>query len=146
MSGSSDNRWRGGPSRQASQRNSNNRDKSGAQGSGRDNNAAWGASNPPQEQHVPVRGFNAAEVKNILKPGPNETQFATPYKAHPKDGATQRSTAWGAKGKIPIRTQPSLEQTVTISTAHHMANGRDFFLELRKQIATLQRNGPPAGG
>lgn len=60
-------RWRGGPSRQASQRNSNNRDKAGGHGSARDNNAAWGASNPPQEQHIPVRGFNNAEVKNVLK-------------------------------------------------------------------------------
>lgn len=38
------------------------------------------------------------------------------------------------------------EQTITISTAQNMANGRDFFLELRKQIASLQRSGPPVGG
>ncbi|KAJ5482509.1 hypothetical protein N7475_001321 [Penicillium sp. IBT 31633x] len=126
MSGSSDNKWRGGPSRQASQRNSNNRDKTGGQGSTRDNNAAWGASNPPQEQHVPVRGFNAAEVKNILKKGPGELK-STPYKPHSKDGPNQRSTAWGPK-------------------AQNMANGKDFFLELRKQIAALQRSGPPVGG
>ncbi|KGO75789.1 hypothetical protein PITC_033730 [Penicillium italicum] len=127
MSGSSDNRWRGGPSRQASQRNSNNRDKAGGQGSTRDNNAAWSASNPPQEQHVPVRGFNTAEVKNILKAGPHETKLSTPYKSISKDGPTQRSTAWGPK-------------------AQNMANGKDFFLELRKQIASLQRSGPPVGG
>ncbi|KAJ5796760.1 uncharacterized protein N7518_005300 [Penicillium psychrosexuale] len=157
MSGSSDTRWRGGPSRQGSQRNSNNRDKTGGQGSARDNNATWGASNPPQEQHVPVRGFNTAEVKNVLKVQgltnlsrysrtswyalslppyilkPNlcaidtETKSAVPYKSHSKDGPTQRSTAWGAK-------------------AQNMANGRDFFLELRKQITSLQRSGPPVGG
>ncbi|KAJ5955454.1 hypothetical protein N7501_009733 [Penicillium viridicatum] len=127
MSGSSDNRWRGGPSRQASQRNSNNRDKTGGQGSARDNNAAWGASNRPQEQHVPVRGFNATEVKNGLKAEPNEAKFSTPYKSHSKDGPTQRSTAWGPK-------------------AQNMANGKDFFLELRKQVASLQRSGPPVGG
>ncbi|KAJ5512894.1 hypothetical protein N7463_002446 [Penicillium fimorum] len=127
MSGSSDNRWRGGPSRQASQRNSNNREKSGGQGSARDNNAAWGASNPPQEQHVPVRGFNTAEVKSTLKPGPNEIKLSTPYKPQSKDGPTQRSTACGAK-------------------AQNMANGKDFFLELRRQIASLQRSGPAVGG
>ncbi|OQE26156.1 hypothetical protein PENFLA_c007G00513 [Penicillium flavigenum] len=127
MSGSSDNRWRGGPSRQASQRNSNNRDKTGGQGGAGDNNAAWGASNPPQEQHVPVRGFNTAEVKNVLKAGHYETKMSTPYKSHFKDGPTQRSTAWGPK-------------------AQNMANGKDFFLELRKQIASLQRSGPPVGG
>ncbi|CAI7640942.1 unnamed protein product [Penicillium glandicola] len=142
MSGSSDNKWRGGPSRQVSQRNSNNRDKAGGQGSARDNNAAWGASNPPQEQHVPVRGFNTAEVKNVLK----ETKLSTPYKTHSKDGPTQRSTAWGAKGTISLRSQDTLEQTLTISTAQNMANGKDFFLELRKQIASLQRSGPPVGG
>lgn len=38
------------------------------------------------------------------------------------------------------------EQTITISTAQNMANGKDFFLELRKQIASLQRSGPPVGG
>ncbi|CAI7652833.1 unnamed protein product [Penicillium viridicatum] len=136
MSGSSDSRWRGGPSRQASQRNSNNRDKTGGQGSARDNNAAWGASNPPQEQHVPVRGFNATEVKNglkeltkllrysraswyvlslpsvLLKPNPcaidTEAKFSTPYKSHSKDGATQRSTAWGPKGTVSLRSQRTI--------------------------------------
>ncbi|KAJ5958980.1 uncharacterized protein N7479_006130 [Penicillium vulpinum] len=127
MSGSSDNRWRGGPSRQASQRNSNNRDKTAGQGNTRDNNAAWSASNPPQEPHVPVRGFNSTEVKNVMKPGPDEMNSTTPYKSHSKDGPTQRSTAWGPK-------------------AQNMANGKDFFLELRKQIASLQRSGPSVGG
>ncbi|KAJ5794535.1 hypothetical protein N7457_001134 [Penicillium paradoxum] len=134
MSGSSENRWRGGPSRQASQRNSNNRDKTGGQASARDNNAAWSASNPPQEQHVPVRGFNTAEVKNILKKGSAEgksTLYKPISKDGPKDGSkdgsNQRSAAWGPK-------------------AQNMANGRDFFLELRKQIAALQRTGPPVGG
>ncbi|CAP80216.1 Pc12g05890 [Penicillium rubens Wisconsin 54-1255] len=106
MSGSSDNRWRGGASRQASQRNSNNRDKTGGQGGAGDNNAAWGASNPPQEQHVPVRGFNTAEVKNVLK----ETKMSTPYKSHFKDGPAQRSTAWGPKGTVSFRSQHTLDK------------------------------------
>ncbi|CAG8117019.1 unnamed protein product [Penicillium olsonii] len=119
-------RWRGGPSRQASQRNAN-RDKTGGQGGARENNNAWGMSNPPQEQHVPVRGFNTAEVKNILKKGPRETKSCTPYKSTTKDGPNQRSTPSGPK-------------------AHFMGNGKDFFVELRKQIAALQRGGPPVGG
>ncbi|KAJ5318921.1 uncharacterized protein N7506_011625 [Penicillium brevicompactum] len=143
MSGHSDNKWRGGPSRQTSQRNAN-RDKTGGQGGPRDNNA-WGASNHPREQHVPVRGFNTAEVKSILKkevslhlllfylPKSNlcataiETKSSTTYKATSKDGPNQRSTATGPK-------------------AHFMGNGKDFFVELRKQIAALQRGGPPVGG
>lgn len=32
------------------------------------------------------------------------------------------------------------------SAANAMANGKDFFVELRKQVATLQRSGPPVGG
>ena len=65
-------RWRGGPSRQSSQRHANNanRDRgTGGQGDGRGGNAAWGGAGPAQEQHVPVRGFNASEAKNTLKKG-----------------------------------------------------------------------------
>ncbi|KAJ5833211.1 hypothetical protein N7474_001522 [Penicillium riverlandense] len=93
MSGSGDDRWRGGPSRQSSQRQNR-----GGQGGQRGGNAAWSGSGPAQEQHVPVRGFNAAETKSALK------------------------------------------------RANTMANGKDFFVELRKQVAILQRGGTPAGG
>lgn len=63
-------RWRG-PARQSSQRQSGNgnRDKSGGQGGPRGGNSSWGASSPAQDQHVPVRGFNAMEAKNVLKKG-----------------------------------------------------------------------------
>ncbi|KAJ5518715.1 hypothetical protein N7453_001137, partial [Penicillium expansum] len=148
MSGSSDNKWRGGPSRQASQRNSNNRDKAGGHGSARDNNAAWGASNPPQEQHIlRASGYVLLPPPSLLKPNPcaidTETKLSIAYKSHSKDGPTQRSTAWGAKGTVSLRSQDAYEQTITIFTAQNMANGKDFFLELRKQIASLQRSGPP---
>lgn len=65
-------RWRGGPSRQSSQRQQNNANReraSGGQGDGRGGNNTWAASGPTQEQHVPVRGFNASEAKNILRKG-----------------------------------------------------------------------------
>lgn len=32
------------------------------------------------------------------------------------------------------------------STANTMANGKDFFVELRKQVAVLQKSGPAIGG
>ncbi|KAJ5322505.1 hypothetical protein N7452_010794 [Penicillium brevicompactum] len=161
MSGHSDNKWRGGPSRQTSQRNAN-RDKTGGQGGPRDNNA-WGASNHPREQHVPVRGFNTAEVKSILKkevslhllffylPKSNlcatatETKSSTTYKATSKDGPNQRSTATGPKGMMPSWIA-LLYPSTHIHLAHFMGNGKDFFVELRKQIAALQRGGPPVGG
>lgn len=63
-------RWRGGPSRQSSQRHSGNGNRGGGQGGARGGGiSSPGASSPAQEQHVPVRGFNATEAKNILKRG-----------------------------------------------------------------------------
>ncbi|KAJ5929363.1 hypothetical protein N7454_007211 [Penicillium verhagenii] len=143
-------RWRG-PSRQSSQRHSGNgnRDRAaggqggqgaqGAQGAqagvqgGQQNapqsgNNAWGGSGPAQDLHVSVRGFNAAEAKNILKRGPTETKPIF-YKSSGKDTNNQRSGGpWGAKSNT-------------------MANGKDFFIELRKQVASLQKGvGPPVGG
>ncbi|KAJ5934602.1 hypothetical protein N7466_004149 [Penicillium verhagenii] len=142
MSGSVELRWRG-PSRQSSQRHSGNgnRDRAaggqggqgaqaGAQGGPQQNasqsgNNAWGGSGPAQDLHVSVRGFNAAEAKNILK---RETK-PTFYKPTGKDTNNQRSGGpWGAKSNT-------------------MANGKDFFIELRKQVASLQKGvGPPVGG
>jgi hypothetical protein len=72
-------RWRG-PSRQSSQRHSGNgnRDRgaggpgsaqSGSQGGSQGGSNAWGGSGPVQDLHVSVRGFNAAEAKNVLKRG-----------------------------------------------------------------------------
>ncbi|KAJ5655688.1 hypothetical protein N7507_007638 [Penicillium longicatenatum] len=137
MSGSTENRWRG-PSRQSSQRHSGNgnRDRgaggpggaqSGSQGGSQGGSNAWGGSGPVQDLHVSVRGFNAAEAKNVLKRGPEETKPIF-YKPTGKDTNNQRSGGpWGAKSNT-------------------MANGKDFFIELRKQVASLQKSGPPVGG
>ncbi|KAJ5577730.1 uncharacterized protein N7459_006694 [Penicillium hispanicum] len=127
MSGTGDSKWRGGPSRQSSQRHSGNgnRDRAaGGHGGARGGNAAWSSSYPAQDQHVPVRSFNAAEAKSILKREPK----ASFYKPTGKDATNQRSSGpWGSKSNT-------------------MANGKDFFVELRKQVASLQRSGPPVGG
>ncbi|OOO13408.1 hypothetical protein OAory_01011570 [Aspergillus oryzae] len=108
----------------------------------------WGESRdqlstgPAQEQHVPVRGFNAAEAKAALKRNSRGTLFCdvqTPigsltvliepkpffYKPGGKD--TNRSGPWGSKPNT-------------------MANGKDFFLELRKQITNLRQGDNVAGG
>ncbi|KAJ5191415.1 uncharacterized protein N7498_010400 [Penicillium cinerascens] len=126
MSGPGENRWRGGPSRQSSQRQSNNGNRGGGQGGPRNDNSSSGASGPSQEQHVPVRGFNASEARNLLKRGSGEPK-ATPYKPAGKDNNQRSGGPWGSK-------------------LNTMANGKDFFLELRKQVASLQRTGPPVGG
>ncbi|KAJ5745592.1 hypothetical protein N7520_010774 [Penicillium odoratum] len=153
-------RWRG-PSRQSSQRHSGNGNnhrtggqagQAGSQGGSQGGNNAWGGSSPAQDLHVSVRGFNATEAKNILKRGRTGTGvvFSTAqshclkyigsngylvaetkptfYKPNGKDTNNQRSGGpWGAKSNT-------------------MANGKDFYIELRKQVASLQKAGPPVGG
>ncbi|GAB1194189.1 hypothetical protein APSETT444_003430 [Aspergillus pseudonomiae] len=94
---------------------------------GGQNQNAWGESRdqlstgPAQEQHVPVRGFNAAEAKGALRRKPK------PFFYKPGGKDTNRSGPWGSKPNT-------------------MANGKDFFLELRKQITTLRQGNNVAGG
>ncbi|OJJ44895.1 hypothetical protein ASPZODRAFT_17809 [Penicilliopsis zonata CBS 506.65] len=139
MSGPGDERWRGGrpydPNRQSGQRQRNN--NMGQQGSGRGSPAAgmgntWGASRDaasmglPQDQHVPVRGFNAAEAKAALRRGQGEPRPFF-YKPSGKEVNNRASGPWGSK---PNTT----------------ASGKDFFLELRKQITTLRQESNVPGG
>ncbi|KAL1850567.1 hypothetical protein Plec18170_006852 [Paecilomyces lecythidis] len=100
-------------------------------GHGANSPNAWGAqqvpSGPPQEQHIPVRGFNAAESKGALRRGPGEPK-PTVYKPTGKEVNNNRASGpWGSKPNT-------------------MANGKDFFLELRKQVSALQQGGNVAGG
>ncbi|GKZ20955.1 hypothetical protein AbraIFM66951_011306 [Aspergillus brasiliensis] len=132
MSGPGEERWRGGrpydQNRHSAQRHSNARTMS-AHGGSRGGQNNWGdsrdqfASGPQQEQHVPVRGFNAAESKGALKKEPRPSY----YKPQGKDVNNRASGPWGAK-------------------PNQMANGKDFFLELRKQVTALQQGGTVAGG
>lgn len=77
-------RWRGGRpydyNRQSVQRHSAGPRSIGSQGGARGGHGAnlpnvWGGpreqvpAGPPQEQHIPVRGFNAAESKGALRRG-----------------------------------------------------------------------------
>ncbi|RAL12790.1 uncharacterized protein BO97DRAFT_477771 [Aspergillus homomorphus CBS 101889] len=142
MSGPGDDRssWRGGrPYEQnrhaaSSQRHSSSRTMS-AHGSSRggqqqntwsDPSREQPSSGPRQEQHVPVRGFNASESKAALKRGPGESRPFY-YKPQGKDTNNRASGPWGAK-------------------PNQMANGKDFFLELRKQVTALRQGSPVAGG
>ncbi|KAE8164151.1 hypothetical protein BDV40DRAFT_261375 [Aspergillus tamarii] len=136
MSGPGDDRWRGGrtydQNRQSGQRHSMHRTMSAHSGSrgGQNQNTTWGESRdqlptgPAQEQHVPVRGFNAAEAKGALKRNSREPK---PFFYKPGGKDTNRSGPWGSKPNT-------------------MANGKDFFLELRKQITTLRQGDNVAGG
>ncbi|KAL3481672.1 hypothetical protein BJX99DRAFT_218114 [Aspergillus californicus] len=140
MSGAPDDRWRGGrydQNRQPGQRQSNPRTMSahggprgGPQNSNTSNNT-WGDSReqstgPGQEQHVSVGGFNAAEAKAALKRGPGAPKSFV-YKLQGKDANNRGNGPWGSK-------------------ANTMANGKDFFIELRKQVTALRQGGTVAGG
>ncbi|PWY90729.1 hypothetical protein BO70DRAFT_358177 [Aspergillus heteromorphus CBS 117.55] len=140
MSGTGEDRWRGSrpydQNRHHSTQRHNNPSRtmsanSGSRG-GPNNTSTWGdardqfASGPQQEQHVPVRGFNAAEAKAALRKGPGESRPYY-YKPQGKDVNNRASGPWGAK-------------------PNQMASGKDFFLELRKQVTALQQGENVAGG
>ncbi|KAI9930120.1 hypothetical protein MW887_011930 [Aspergillus wentii] len=132
MSGPGEDRWRGG--RQPSQRQSGPRGMGAGSRGGQNANVgnAWADSREqglagPALEHVPVRGFNSAEAKRALRKGPGDAK--TPiYKPTGKDANNNKAGGpWGSKPNT-------------------MANGKDFFLELRKQITTLRQGGNVAGG
>jgi len=70
------------------------------------------------EGYVPANRFNAVEVKAALgrEAGP------ALYKVNEPAGARGNGSAWGAKSS-------------------HMANNQPFFVQLAKQIATLEGGG-----
>ncbi|PLN79323.1 hypothetical protein BDW42DRAFT_173190 [Aspergillus taichungensis] len=140
MSGMGEERWRGGRQydqnrHHGQQKHSLNRTMSAhsnARGGQGYNNASnnWGDSRDlsaglSPDQHVPVRGFNATESKTALKKNPGGPRPFF-YKLG-KDAGNRPSGPWGSKPNT-------------------MANGKDFFLELRKQMTTLQQGGNTAGG
>ncbi|KAL6163390.1 hypothetical protein ACJQWK_10972 [Exserohilum turcicum] len=105
----------------------------------------WGAkqakaSGPPQttatttatpaqsqpEHHVPVKDFNANEVRDFLKKKYLESTANQPAVYHkvPGDSVSNRSSgAWGKGGTMP----------------HLMPTGQDFFTQLKKQLASLDQ-------
>ncbi|KAL8971823.1 MAG: hypothetical protein Q9183_000868 [Haloplaca sp. 2 TL-2023] len=83
---------------------------------------------PAQEQHVALNGFNAQDARDSLKNAfASANKKTTVYK-----GPAQPS---GNKSGAPWATKPNT-----------MGNGKDFFLELRKQISAIQQNGPERAG
>ncbi|GIC93510.1 uncharacterized protein Aud_009998 [Aspergillus udagawae] len=135
MSGPGEERWRGGrpydQNRQSGQRHSNSRNMGAHSGNrGGQSSAPWTdsreplATGPSQEQHVPVRGFNAAELKAALRREPKPFF----YRPSGKDANNNRASGpWGTKPNT-------------------MANGKDFFLELRKQVTALRQGATVPGG
>ncbi|KAF2709615.1 hypothetical protein K504DRAFT_491075 [Pleomassaria siparia CBS 279.74] len=114
---------------------------------------ATGGGGAPQsptaqaDSHVPVREYNAGEVKEFLKkryldsiggnapskdtsvmnnasnPAPPPDQPSVFHKVQ-GDSVKRSSGAWGSRGNMP----------------HLLPSGQDFFLHLKKQLATLEQN------
>jgi len=80
----------------------------------------------PEEQHVSVRGFNGRETRDALRKGFQDAINAADskpvvYKVSGGESNSARTTGpWVPKSKT-------------------MANGQDFFVQLRKGMASLQQ-------
>ncbi|KAJ4992710.1 hypothetical protein SVAN01_01756 [Stagonosporopsis vannaccii] len=135
MSGAGENRWR---------RPGQGNPKDGRQQASPSPGNAWGnkaahsnkptstgqitSAPAPKEEHVPVRDFNAVEVRDYLKKKYRETVAEHPAVYHKVEGDSvpkRSSGVWGARGG---------------GTSHKMPNGQNFFDVLKKQLASLDQN------
>ena len=90
----------------------------------------------PEEPHVPMNNFNATEIEALLNASANEeVEHYKPDKPTPKAGG-----AWGAKRESHLNLG-GRSYILTVFAAGTMANGKDFWLELRRQVTELQANG-----
>ncbi|KAL5398969.1 hypothetical protein PMIN02_001046 [Paraphaeosphaeria minitans] len=97
-----------------------------AKGQGGAERAPAQAPSVPAEQHVPVKDFNAGEVKEFLKKKYLESVTDQPSAYHKVQGdsvAKRSSGAWGSRGNMP----------------HLMPSGQDFFTQLKKQLVALDQ-------
>ncbi|KAM5504114.1 hypothetical protein McanMca71_003744 [Microsporum canis] len=126
--------------------------------------AAWTGppGGPSREPHIPVRGFNSVELKDALRKGIVETPLQegrTGWYANSLK-VTYRKTfplANPLAADVPEEPQPVIYRPTGKdgnpvrpsgpwgSKPNSMANGKDFFLELRKQISGLQQSNVQGG-
>ncbi|KAI8937697.1 hypothetical protein NX059_005398 [Plenodomus lindquistii] len=145
MSGAGENRWRrqGQTNRQNQDRSSGTstptKDGPRPQPNTAPSGGAWGAKGKPSgpapvssapaqatEQHVPVRDFNANEVKDFLRKKYLESTAGQPSVYHKVEGDSvpkRSSGAWGAKSN---------------NMAHLMPSGQSFFTHLKKQLGSIE--------
>ncbi|KAL8706757.1 MAG: hypothetical protein Q9201_000282 [Fulgogasparrea decipioides] len=83
---------------------------------------------PGQEQHVPLNGFNTQDVRDTLRTAFNSVNRKVA-------GYKTPNQAQGTKPGAPWASRPN-----------NMGSGRDFFLELRKQLSAIQQHGPERAG
>lgn len=149
MSGAGENRWRrqGQANRQNPDRSSGTntptKESSRPQPATAPSAGAWGPKGkapglatttpvqvPAAEQHVPVRDFNANEVKDYLRKKYLESTAGQPSVYHKVEGDSvpkRSSGAWGVKGN---------------HMAHLMPSGQSFFTHLKKQLGNLEATKP----
>ncbi|KAL9624035.1 MAG: hypothetical protein Q9160_001788 [Pyrenula sp. 1 TL-2023] len=151
MSGIGEERWRGGKGGQGPRRQgSGPKERTGYQDR-RDNrpnkeafasktqekfsrgNAAGALS---QEVHVPVNNYNAQEVEEALKPtsGMKDTYIL----ASSSVDTSKAKGPWASKRNTLVSSDYT---KLTFRSANTMSNGKDFFLELRKQISAARQSG-----
>ena len=87
---------------------------------------------PQPEKHIPLKGYNGSDIETLLSSG--VTAQAEVYK--PAQTTSQKSGPWGQKCKLHIAISLDISLTTEAGT---MATGTDFWLELRKQVAKLQK-------
>ncbi len=97
----------------------------------------------PQEEHIPVNSFNADEIRAGMKM--NSEVKLMMYKPEQKaTPATRSGSPWASKRMVYY---PRSQCTVSLtSLANVTSEGKDFFLELRKQVTALQQTGGTARG
>ncbi|KAI9741028.1 MAG: hypothetical protein M1834_002739 [Cirrosporium novae-zelandiae] len=98
---------------------------------------AWGNNRTHRglgfhDQHTPVGNFNSREVEEALKRG---CDGLTAAETKPQQYKPSGKESSNSKGSSPWGSKPN-----------QMSNGKDFFLELRKQVTQLQQKENVAGG
>ncbi|KEF63762.1 uncharacterized protein A1O9_01740 [Exophiala aquamarina CBS 119918] len=107
--------------------------RGGKTGPGVNRSADTGAQNgpatlsalPSSDEHVPLAGFNPDAVDAALKQGFESK--APLFKPEAKPQTTKTESPWGVK-------------------AGAMTSGKDFWLDLRKQVFALQQSGGTSQG
>nr|POE77761.1 hypothetical protein CFP56_09404 [Quercus suber] len=90
------------------------------------------------QQHSPVNGFNAAEVKMFLGRHPAGMVYKVPDV--PGAGKGAGGAAWGVKGKANLGRMDDAKQLTPV-LAGNTASNQPFFGQLAKQIAMLEGGG-----
>lgn len=83
-----------------------------------------------------MNNYNAQEVEEALKPTPD---MKDTYKLASSSVDTSKARGpWATKRNMSVSLNFA---KLTLQSANTMSNGKDFFLELRKQISAARQSG-----